>query len=488
MLAARVKQLSKDSLIYGIGGALARSIGIVLLLLYANFFSKDTYGAYSNIVNSSTLFFTFLVFGMDGVSSILYFDTNEASVRRAVTSAWLYFELMLSVPVCLLLLLLAAPLAGLATNNPGYSGWMILAICTVPFTLLTYTFTSILRLNFRPVGYVALSGLTTILNVGMGLVLVVLLGWGVTGALVSTLISGAISTLLGLWLTRSNYLPHPNWQVMGRMLRLGWPLLPGSLALWINSYASGFFLLHLISPAEAGVFSVTLRLAVIIGVALTAFQLAWTPYSLSIAGEADAPRTYAKVLTYYVVAFGGLALALGLFGREVLTLIDRKGQGYTEGYQVLGLLIYSSVIAGAYYIVAVGSNIAKKTVNIGGTTVVASAVNIALNFSLIPSLGMVGSALASLTSSLLTSWLIYLLSQRYYPIPYESGKVLLTLTLGLGLMLLGLVVNSGHWWLDALIKLGILAVYTLALPVLGLITRREMEVALQAFTQRLRRS
>jgi O-antigen/teichoic acid export membrane protein len=491
-MLTRVKQLSKASLIYGLGGALARSISIILLLIYAPLFGTQLYGVLNDINATSALLLALLVFGIDGASGIYYFESDDEQHRQAVTSSWFYFSLMVSLPVCALLLLFADPIAQLATRSSQYAGLIQLSIIATPFTVISFAFNNILRLKFRPIAYVSLTLFTTALNVGVGLYLVLGLGMGMSGAVIATLVSSTLTAVVGWWLTRDSYGAGLNWALTSRMLRIAVPFAIASVALWVNNYISGPLLTQL-APDEktgqswAGIYGATLRISIIVALAVSAFQLAWSPYSLSIARQEDARRTYAKILTYFTILFGGLALALALFAREVLSLLDRNHQGYTQGYFILGLLSFASVALGAYYIVSIGSNIAKRTSNIGWTTVIAAAVSITLNYLLIPSMGFLGAGIATLAANLVSTILLYILSQRCYEVPYESGKVLLTLLLGLGLMAVGLTVGTGHWWLDALIKLGLLTAYAIALPLFGIITQREMSVVASGVMKRLRK-
>ena len=54
-MRARLARLSKDSLIYGLGGAAARYTGLLLLPIYTRVFRPDEYGILESIVNLSTL-------------------------------------------------------------------------------------------------------------------------------------------------------------------------------------------------------------------------------------------------------------------------------------------------------------------------------------------------------------------------------------------------------------------------------------------------
>jgi len=517
LLASRVKRLSKDSLIYGLGGALARGVGIILLPIYLKILVPGEYAIYSNILNASSLFFVLVTFGLDGAATILYFETDDQERRRELTSAWLYFNLLVSIPFALLLFFLTNPLASLMSAQPPADTrlWLTISVLTLPFSLLASTFAAILRLNFRPIPYVVVSWIATFLNLVVALVLVLFFHLGVVGALCGPLVGSIFGTVGGFWLTRHNYQLHLSYPLLSRMLRLSWPLVPAGAAVWVNnSYAAGFFLARLggsEADQQVAIFNAVLKISVIVSLMMTAFQLAWVPYSLSIANEPDAKRTYAKLLTYYIVGFGGLAFALGLFGREILTAIDFDAgarqlarqqayigravlpvtdfdrEGYAVGYKILGLLTFAAIIAGAYFITAVGSNISKKTSNISWTTIIAALVSIGLNITLIPSLGITGAALASLAASVLMISLAGILSQRHYPIPFEVNKVVITLVFGLGLLLLGEGIQLNSWWLNLLAKAAFLLLYPTAILLSGVISQRELSVAVGAVRRRLGR-
>jgi len=76
---------------------------------------------------------------------------------------------------------------------------------------------------------------------------------------------------------------------------------------------------RLILPAYAvaldsrGLYAIANKLASMLAIIIVPFQNAWGPLALAMRDDPGAPRTYAKVLTYFVAAGLGLALLLGLF-------------------------------------------------------------------------------------------------------------------------------------------------------------------------------
>ena len=83
------------------------------------------------------------------------------------------------------------------------------------------------------------------------------------------------------------------------------------------------------------------------------------------------------------------------------------------GYLFLG--IYNNLIAGIY--------IEKKTGHLPLITAAGAVVNIAVNFALIPVMGMMGAALATLAAYLVMAGVLYLVVRRFYPVEYEWKRI-----------------------------------------------------------------
>jgi O-antigen/teichoic acid export membrane protein len=89
-------------------------------------------------------------------------------------------------------------------------------------------------------------------------------------------------------------------------------------------------------------------------------------------------------------------------------------------------------------------------------------VNIGLNFILIPKLGIWGAALTTVISSLLISVISYFVSQKFYPVKYEIGKMLIVFVVGSALYLTsGLFADANIYF-----GIGLKIVLCLSFPIL----------------------
>jgi hypothetical protein len=94
------------------------------------------------------------------------------------------------------------------------------------------------------------------------------------------------------------------------------------------------------------------------------------------------------------------------------------------------VLALSVVLYAAYFVFWVGSNVAKKNRMIPVFFVIASAVNIGLNFVVVPRYGMWGAAWTHVIGYAILAVTVYFYSERWYPIPFEWRRLLKLLAAG----------------------------------------------------------
>lgn len=409
-----------------------RYTGLILLPIYTKFaFTPGQYGVLESVNNLGTLLLAVAMLGLDGAVPLLYFEADDLQRRKQIITLWVGASVLLSAVVTTLLMFASVWLALAASGSAENADLFKLGVAVLPFTILQTVFSQVLRLTFRPRSYAILNfSLTTLVAVA-SILLVLYAGLGLSGALWGVLIGTAAVTVFSAWTVRDSVdlsTLKQSGPLLRRLLQLGLPLVPASVALWVISFSNTYFIIQLLGPAEAGVFRAGARLAALLGLGVWAFQLAWGPFSLSIAREEDAHRTYARVATLFTAGAVGGAVLLSAFAPVLLLLFTSSS--YVAAASVIGLLSLAAAALGAYYLVATGVNLAQRTGQIAWTTLVAAGTNLALNALLIPLWGIVGAGLAALAANLTSTILVYTMSQRYYPLPYEAGKIATTWLVG----------------------------------------------------------
>jgi hypothetical protein len=80
-------------------------------------------------------------------------------------------------------------------------------------------------------------------------------------------------------------------------------------------------------------------------------------------------------------------------------------------------------LQGIYLLTSIGLNITKRTQFYPVATMAAAATNVSLNFLWIPRYGIIGAAWANGAAYAVQAALGYVLSQRFYAIAYEWGRL-----------------------------------------------------------------
>lgn len=479
----RFKQLSSDSLIYGLGGAATKMVGLVLVPILTRAFQPEEYGVVETISATTMLLAVLFALGTDAAVGFYFFDASSEKDRRVLVSTWVIFQLVLSSVVCALLLGMSAPLSIWLFRVPDYQSALRLALVTLPFTLLLGIAMSILRLRFATRRYVLISVGVVATNAALSIFFVLVWQMNVTGVLLGNLLATALFALIALGLTYTNFHLQFSTNYLRELLYYGMPLVPAALAGWMINFASRYFILYTMPLDNVGLFVVGTKVASLVLLVVSAFQTAWGPFALALAKEPDARQIFARTLTYYLIATTGLALALAIFAEEILRVFTRAE--YVGAYPIVGLLALSAIANGAYYIVAIGVNLTKQTAFISVTTIIASLVNLGANFALIPPFGLLGAATATLIGTVASTALLYGISQKYYPIDYEWRKVFKTLLLVGVAMIAGALARTSQPWLDGLFKLAILLGFAGALPVLGILAPSDLARVRTVLTNRL---
>ena len=87
------------------------------------------------------------------------------------------------------------------------------------------------------------------------------------------------------------------------------------------------------------------------------------------------------------------------------------------------IILLAYLFNGIYVNLQAGMYIAEKTKYFPVVTGAGALVNVAANLLLIPRLGIIGAALATLASYMVMAAVLHHFAQKYYPIAYEYGKL-----------------------------------------------------------------
>jgi O-antigen/teichoic acid export membrane protein len=423
---AHIKQLASESLIYGISGTIASSIGIFLIPIYTRIFSPSDYGIIALITTLTGLFSIFIVLGLDNSSARWFYDFDKVQDQKYTISSWFWCQLSVSCIIAMGLFLLAPQISIFLLKSKDHAILIRIAALTSPFGTFSKVLGNWLRYQRRAWTTSIFSTVNSLGTIGIIVLFVVVYRWGLIGIYSARLIAAAITALVAVAILRTWITPVCfSWKRLREMLGFGLPLVPAAIAAWITISSDRFILQMFHNTAEVGLYSIAAMIASGVALVTGAFQMAWGPFAFSIYREKDSINVYSKVFSLYFVLFCLFGTIVSLFAPLLLRILTTPE--YFSAASCVSFLVFSYIAIGTTYIVSIGSGIVKKSKPIAMSIFIGAVVNIAFNFLLIPYLGKDGAAVSSLGANLCAAIYLYIASQRNYPIPYKPKHAMVCL-------------------------------------------------------------
>ena len=137
---------------------------------------------------------------------------------------------------------------------------------------------------------------------------------------------------------------------------------------------------------------------------------------------------------------------------------------------MIPVIALAYLLHGVFLLTSIGIGIERKARYYPIVTGAAAAVNLVLNFALIPRYGMMGAAWATVAAYAVMAALGGAFSQRLYPIPFERARLGAIVTAALAVAALALLAPEAI--VPALaVKCALLALFPLALFTAGVLPR-----------------
>jgi O-antigen/teichoic acid export membrane protein len=467
-MSGYLRRLATTGAAYTAASIFSKVIAVALLPLYTRYLSTEDYG-YAEVLFAAVVTASIIVrFGL--LEAILRFyylpEENPAKVVSS-TFAGLFW---LSTLGALVALPFAGPLSELLLDESAPE-LMRIAIGGLWVLTMWEFMLTLFRLEERARAFFVTTILNVVAAIALTVVLVVGLDEGARGLLLGSYATGGAFVLALIALRRRSLSLRFDRELLRRLFRFGLPTMPAEVSLYGLNFVDRLIILRSLGAAEAGLYSLGVKFAQGINVLVRGFQLAWPPLAYSIRDDGEARRAYATVVTLFTAGCAFVVAGMWLFSRWIVrALADPK---FFDSYEVIGLISTAVTLYALYLVLVVILGRTGRTEFNLPAAIGALVVNVVLNLLLVPPLGIVGAGLALVASYLVVLGLMYVFTQRLFPVPYEWGRLLrvvLTVAAIVGLAEL-LVPTDG---IDGLLlRAALLAAYPLMLWATGFFSDEE---------------
>jgi len=474
----------KHSLIYGLGTAAAKLVGLVLLPLYSKAVPVEEFGFYGLLDVLSQLLVQSLALGLP-VATFRYFRMAQSpAAQRAVvitslagiaaaTAVFLpltfYVEFRLLVQAGILTL----P-AGL--DQPRFAWILVLQLVDIGFTCLLGVPLNLLRLEGRAGVFTGLSVARFALVLALNLLTVGKWRMGVVGIFGSQAVASVLVFALLLPYVARRSRSSVDARLLVQMVGYGLPLVPVSLSVLLLNLGNRYVVSLFGGLDDVARYTFLQRIGGSLNMFLfQPFQLGYFPMLWRVWGTRELERFQTRSMTYFTYLGAWVTLALALFSREIVRLLLRNPV-YWSDYDLVPVVAASFLVYGMSYIAQASFHLAGKTYWIALLFVAGMVLNLGLSWATVPAGGVRAAAFAILASYGVVLLASIPLAARYHRFRYEAKRLAMILLTALAIAAIGdWVARGNRIALPASLVLrgALLAGFPLALGGLGFYTSDE---------------
>jgi len=471
-MTSSVRRLLSDSAVYGLGGVANQALAVILVPIYANVLGIENFGILALVNTTLSLATMTVTLALPQAFFRSYLMEHEDPLgRQRVLSTTLALRLLTSFGGLILLLLIAFPLTRLLFGEVSQLPTM-LAIGPIVFCdTLNLVPLSFLRAERQPALYAALSFSRAVLGTVMIIIFVVGFRLGVFGVVLGALVSAVVVAAAGFALLgRAGRLRVALDRRLARhMLGFSLPLVPAAIGAWTLNLSDRYLVGAFQGHAAVGVYSAGYTIGLVINaLAVAPFSLAWGASFWQLSKSPRAAEIFARVMAGFVVAAAFLALVLSALSTDGLRLLFRPE--FAAGRFVVPFSAFAYVLYGVYTIGATGINVEGRTRVLPLTMGAAAIGNVGLNLVLIPAFGYMGAAVATVLSYAVLAISTTMLSQRYYPVPWEVPRMAAAMLLAAGLAAAALLGPDHLAW-----RAGCILAYPVIAYLSGIVQRSDLD-------------
>ncbi|MGK2954385.1 MAG: lipopolysaccharide biosynthesis protein [Solirubrobacterales bacterium] len=418
-MSGYLRRLASTGAAYTAASIISKLIAVALLPLYTRYLTPSDYGA-AEVLFAAVVAIS-IVIRLGVVEALLrfYYKQDEDPDKTVATSfAALFWA---GTIAALVLMPFAGPISELLLGQADTELTRIAIGGLWVLTLSEYLLT-IFRLDEKAKAFFVVTVASVFVTIPVTVVLVVFLDMGAEGLLLGSYGTGIVFVIGLIAYHRKRLSLIPDVPLLKRMMRFGLPTMPAELSLYSLSFVDRIIIARTLGLAEAGLYSLAVKVAQSVNVLVRGFQLAFPPLAYSIVDDDEARRAYSAVVTWFVVVMAMVITAIWLLAPWIIRIF--AAPEYFGAEAAVGPVAAGTALYAIYMVLLVVLGRTGRTEFNFPATLAGVAANIGLNLILVPVWGIVGAAVSLVISYSIVLVLMYIFTQRLFPVPYEWLRLL----------------------------------------------------------------
>jgi O-antigen/teichoic acid export membrane protein len=202
--------------------------------------------------------------------------------------------------------------------------------------------------------------------------------------------------------------------------------------MFVLHQADRFFVQHLRGEGEVGLYGLAYKLGAVGNtVFFEAFGLIWFPYVFALKDGDLVRKLSRKVLTYFNLLMCAVTLVLALFAREIVSTM--AAPEFHPAWRALPIVALGYLFWALFQVQSTVFYLQQKTGTVSMLVAGAALANLVCNALLVPRMGYLGAAWATVLTFGLLAAATWIAAERLMPIRPETGRLMAPILLAAGL-------------------------------------------------------
>lgn len=391
----RTKLFLENFLVYGIGGTISKIIPMVMLPIITRLFPNSEYVGLNDL---STTFISFAaaiaLCGMYDAMFRLFFDKDDLAYQKQICSTALAYVAITTLLISVLLLLFRKYVAKWYFGSEKYELLVIITVLGFCVNSTNQIVSAPTRIRNKRKVFLITNTISPVISYAISIPLI-LKGYYITAIPLATIISG-ISLEISFYTLNRKYFAFKSISKskIVELLKIGLPLTPNFIVYWIYNSADKVMISQILGNSYTGVYSVASKIGHISNLIYTAFAGGWLYFSYSTMNDDDQIQMKSNIFEYLGAVSFFCTILLTAFSKLIFRVLFTEE--YMTGYIIAPYLFFAPLMLMFYQVVANQFTIIKKTyLNLIALSS-GAILNIVLNFTLIPQIGIEGASVATI--------------------------------------------------------------------------------------------
>ncbi|MGY8988701.1 MAG: lipopolysaccharide biosynthesis protein [Flavobacteriales bacterium] len=437
-----LKKLAGQTVIYGLSSVVGRLLNYLLVPLYTRVFLPEQYGVVIEIYAYVAFLVVILTYGIE---TAFFRYSHKVKNKRTVYSTSLISLLITSTIFILVIYNSAQPISNWLKypETPEYIKCFAFIIGLDAVTAISF---AKLREMNNASRFALIRLVNIFVNIGLNLFFIVYCPYAIKNGLSSVeFVNSVYSEEIGIgYIFIANLIASiiTFLMLLPEMIKSVWifdkilwknmmiyalPLLIAGLAGMTNETIDRILLKYLLpetvnASVELGLYGAFYKLSILMILFIQTFRFAAEPFFFAQEKEKNSQKVYADVMKYFVIITSLIFLVVTMFYEFIILFL---GENYHDerGFKVVSILLAANLFLGIYYNLSIWYKLSEKTKYGAYLSIFGAIITLALNFILIPIIGFVGSAWATLACYFSMTVASYFLGKIHYSIKYPLKRI-----------------------------------------------------------------